>query len=259
MILLLGGTTEAASIARAIAEAGFEVLLSTATSIPPRKGLCHGVQQIIGGLDGDGLVDLIRGYGIRIVVDATHPYAATISANAFAACEQTGIPYVAYERPGITTDATGIHWASDHDHAATLTCSLGRHILLTTGIRNLAPYVAAAGIHDIKLVVRVLDQPASFDACRRLGLNSDEIVCANGPFSVEDNIDLIIRYHIDLLVTKNSGEEGGVPTKIIAAKNTGCRVVVIKRPPRPQKGHQSVSAIMDAIRLCVGSDFERRP
>lgn len=258
MILLLGGTSEAAVIARTLFEEGFQVLLSTATLIPPRGGLYAGILRRSGELDFSGLVDLLRAQGIRAVVDATHPYAEAISANACAACKRIGIPYVAYERPNVATDFAGIHWASDHVHAAALACSSGRHILLTTGTRNLAPYVAAAGLHGIKLVVRVLNQPASFETCCRLGLNAEDIVCANGPFSMEDNINLITRYHIDVLVTKDSGEAGGALTKIIAAKNTGCRVVVIERPPRPQKGHRSISDLMDAIRLCVGSNPERR-
>jgi precorrin-6A/cobalt-precorrin-6A reductase len=254
MILLLGGTTEAGLIAQALSEEGFEVLLSTATQIPPRGGLPTEIRLRTGELDAQGFVNLIREQGIHAVVDATHPYAAMISANAWAACRRVGIPYVAFERPSTVTDAPDIHWAPDHNQAAALACSFKRPVLLTIGIRNLAPYVTAARLNDLKLIVRILDHPSSIEACTRAGLAREEIVCADGPFSVAENASIIARHKIGVLVTKDSGETGGVPAKIEAARNVGCETVVVKRPPRPRAGHQSVSALMEAIRLCLTSD-----
>lgn len=254
MILLLGGTTEAGPIARALVEEGYEVLLSTATAIPSRGGLPSGIRQRTGQLDARGLVGLIRTQGIRAVVDATHPYAAAISANAWRACRRTRIPFMAYDRPRAVEHAPGMHWAADHQQAAALACLFGRHVLLTIGSRNLAPYVAAARPHGIKLVARVLDHPSSIEACGRVGLNAQQIVCATGPFSVTENTSLIARHHIDVLVTKDSGEAGGFRSKIAAARDCGCRVVVVNRPPTFCHGHQSICALMEAIRCALVSD-----
>lgn len=259
MILLLGGTTESGLIAQALLEEGFEVLLSTATQIPPRGGFPAEIRLRTGKLDARGLVHLIREQGIQAVVDATHPYAAMISANAWAECRGMGIPYVAFERPNTVTHAPDIHWATDHDQAATLACSFGRPVLLTIGVRNLAPYVAAARLRGVKLVARILDYPSSIEACRRRGLDLQEIVCATGPFSVMENTSLITRHHIGVLVTKDSGEAGGVRTKIAAARDSGCQVVVVKRPPRPEAGHSSIPALMEAVRLCLASAPGGRP
>jgi precorrin-6A/cobalt-precorrin-6A reductase len=259
MILLLGGTTEAAPIAQTLAKAGFEVLLSTATAIPPHSGIDAGIRQRTGKLNAQGLADLIRSQGIRIVVDATHPYAAVISANAWTACQQTGVPYVAFDRPGSVADVRDIHWAADHDQAAALACSFGQPVLLTVGTQNLAPYVAAAKLHGTKLIARILDHPSSIEACSQLGLSVEEIVCAKGPFSVTENASLIIRHHIGVLVTKDSGDAGGVHTKITAAQDSGCRVVVVKRPPRPQAGYLSIPALMKAVRFSLASDVEGQP
>ena len=259
MILVLGGTTEATSIAQALAEEDFEVLLSMATAIRPRGELGAEIQLRTGGLDAEGLADVIRVQGIRVVIDATHPYAVAISANAWMACQRTGIPYVAFERPSTVADGPCIHWALDHHQAATLACSLRRHVLLTIGIRNLAPYVTAARLHGIKLVARVLDHPSSIEACIRVGLDLEEIVCANGPFSVMENTSLITRHHIGVLVTKDSGDAGGVPAKIEAARSTGCCVVIVRRPPRPKPGYSSIPALMKAVRFCLASDQGGRP
>ncbi len=251
MILLLGGTTEAMQIARALAEEGFEVLLSTATTIPPRGGFCPGIRLRAGELDASGLAGLISGQGIRLVVDATHPYAKAASDNAWAACQRTGTPCAAFDRPGIVADEPGIHWACDHDRAAAVACSFGRPVLLTIGIRNLAPYVAASRLNGTRLVARVLDRPSSIGACSGAGLDPEDIVRGNGPFSVKENASLIARYDIGVLVTKDSGDAGGVRAKIDAARDAGCRVVVVKRPPRPQAGFQSISALMEAVRFCL--------
>lgn len=254
MILLLGGTTEAGPIAQALLEEGFEVLLSTATQIPPRGGLPAEIRLRTGGLDAQGFVNLIREQGIHAVVDATHPYAAMISANAWAACRRVGIPYVAFERPSTVTDAHDIHWATDHDQAATLAFSFKRPVLLTIGIRNLAPYVTAARLNGLKLIVRILDHPSSIAACTRAGLAEEEIVSANGPSSVTENALIILRHKIGVLVTKDSGEAGGVPAKIEAARNARCQTVVVKRPPRPEGGHSSIPALMKAVRSGLASN-----
>ncbi len=254
MILLLGGTTEASLIAATLAKEGFEVLLSMATSIPPRGGLGPGIQLRIGELDVQGLSDLIYDQGIRAVVDATHPYASAISAIAWSVCRRIGTPYVAFDRPSAVADVSAIHWADDHTHAAALACLFGRPVLLTIGVRNLSHYVAEARLHGVKLVARVLDHPFSIEACSRAGLELDEITRANGPFSIMENTSLIMRHHIGVLVTKDSGDAGGVGTKIAAARDSGCRVVIVKRPPRPKAGHSSIPALMKALRYGLASD-----
>jgi precorrin-6A/cobalt-precorrin-6A reductase len=254
MILLLGGTTEAAPIAETLTKAGFEILLSMATSIPPPGGLSPGMRLRIGELDAQGISDLIHEQGIRAVVDATHPYASAISAIAWTVCRRTGTPYVAFDRPSAVADGPDIHWADDHAHASVIACSFGLPVLLTIGVRNLAPYVTEVRLNGVKLVARVLDRPFSIEACNRAGLDLKEIVCANGPFSVTENALLIAQHHIGVLVTKDSGDAGGVRDKIDAARDSGRRIVVVKRPPRPEAGHSSIPALMKALRSGLGSD-----
>ncbi|MDX9787524.1 MAG: precorrin-6A reductase [Desulfobacterales bacterium] len=248
MILLIGGTTEAVPIARALLKVGFNVLLSTATEMPPRGRLPARLLRRTGMLNAEGLAELICTRGICAVVDATHPYAAATSVNAWHACRQTGIPYVAFDRPStIGASFDGIFRAENHAEAAALACSFRHPVLLTIGVRNLSPYVSAARQQGIPLVARVLNHPSSLAECRRAGLTTEEIVCANGPFSVTENASLIMRHHIGVLVTKDSGDAGGVRTKIIAAQTSKCRVVVIRRPARPQAGYPSIAALLKAI------------
>jgi precorrin-6A/cobalt-precorrin-6A reductase len=248
VILLLGGTTEALPIARALVAEGHPVLLSTATDLAPRGSFPKAVSRITGILDEDGLVEIISSQKIRALVDATHPYAAAVSENAWRACKKTNTPYLAWERPGGVPDGPDIHRARDHEEGADLASSFGTPVLLTIGVRNISPYLSMAEKRGIKLVARVLDTPESEAACRSAGLDPGEIVCANGPFSMEENFSLIQKHHIGVLVTKDSGEAGGVGDKIDAARKAGCRVVVIMRPQRPGPTFQYLGKLMAALR-----------
>jgi precorrin-6A/cobalt-precorrin-6A reductase len=248
VILLLGGTTEALPIARALVAEGHPVLLSTATDLAPRGRFPEAVERITGMLDGDGMAGLIADRGVRVVVDATHPYAVVASENAWRACRRTDIPYLAWERPGGVPDGPDIHRVRDHEEGAALASSFRKPVLLTIGVRNLAPYVLSARNSAIKLVARVLDSPDSLDACRRAGLSSHEIVCATGPFSVAENLSLIQKHHVGVLVTKDSGDAGGVAAKVAAARKADCAIVVIERPERPRPGCSTLSDLMAAIR-----------
>ncbi|MBI5571743.1 MAG: precorrin-6A/cobalt-precorrin-6A reductase, partial [Desulfomonile tiedjei] len=117
-----------------------------------------------------------------------------------------------------------------HEEAASLAFSFKRPVLLTTGSRNLMPYVKASRKSGIGLVVRVLPYPDSVEACREAGVSDDCVITGRGPFSVEENLEIIRRFSIGAIVTKDSGVAGGVPAKLEAAERTGCKVVVVRRP-----------------------------
>jgi precorrin-6A/cobalt-precorrin-6A reductase len=247
VILLLGGTTEALPIARALVAEGHPVLLSTATDLVPRGRFPEAVERVTGMLDEDQIAELISRRGVKALVDATHPYAAVVSENAWRACERKKIPYLAYERPPGVKDGPDIHRVRDHEEGAAVAFSFGRPVLLTIGIRNLLPYITEARRSDVKLVARVLDFPESLDACRKEGLGAGEIVCANGPFTALQNLSLLRGHGIGVLVTKDSGDAGGVGSKIAAAREAGCRVVVVDRPGRPGPGYETIPDLMGAL------------
>ncbi|MEI7948181.1 MAG: precorrin-6A reductase [bacterium] len=243
MILLLGGTSETVQIAQALVSQGFVVLLSTATTMPLRGQLPAGVRLRSGMLDDQGMVHLLRDEKITAVVDATHPYAEAVSRNAYNACLAAGIRYVAYERPRAIDNP--VHGAPTHQAAAELAFSFGKPVLLTIGVRNLPLYVVEARKRGIAMRARVLNHPDSVTACHDAGLNDSEILCADGPFTVEENIKHLKSFGV--LVTKDSGDAGGVGTKLEAARQSGCEVVVIERPSRPVPGYASIEALVQAL------------
>lgn len=243
MILLLGGTSETVQIAQALVSQCHEVLLSTATTMPLRGHLPGGVRTRCGMLDEQGMANLIQEEKITAVVDATHPYAVAVSRNAYTACQAAGIRYLAYERPG--TLAEGVYRVPDHSSAAKLAFSFTKPVLLTIGVRNLAPYVAEARKCGLAMRARVLNHPDSVTACHDAGLSDSEMLCADGPFTVEENIKHLQSFGV--LVTKDSGEAGGVDTKLEAARQSGCEVVVVERPSRPVPGYASIEALVQAV------------
>jgi precorrin-6A/cobalt-precorrin-6A reductase len=231
MIFILGGTSETATVAQSLAQAGFDVVVSTATDVPLEIGQHPRLHRRSGKLDHAGMVELLRGRNARAVVDVSHPYAASVRSTARAAAEEIGIPYLSWTRPGCVEPAEFISFASDHEDAARIACAFAQPVLLTTGSRNLAAYVQEATRRQVELVARVLDDPQSLQACLNAGIAENRILRGRGPFSVEDNLAAIQRFSIGVLVTKDSGIAGGVREKMEAARVAGCRVVVVERPP----------------------------
>ena len=231
MILLLGGTASTSPLALRLAEAGFRVLVSTATDVPLDVP-CHArIERRSGPLDDAGLAALIADRGLRVIVDAAHPYAAEVHDRARRVAAAAGIRYVRLTRPSVIDPGDpNVELADDHDDAARRAFAHGRPVLLTTGSKHLAPYVAAARSTGLPLVVRVLDHAASLAACRLAEIADEHILAGRGPFTVEENRDHIRRFAIGVLVTKDSGPEGGTLEKLEAAQREKCRVVALRRP-----------------------------
>lgn len=250
MILLLGGTSEAGSIAAALAAAGVRVLVSTATELASSVRETGLVAVRTGVLDRAGLRDLILERGVRALVDATHPYAAKITRNAQAAAAQAGVPYLRFLRPPTVSEAGGVITVPDHDAAARRAMATGRPVLLTIGTRNLAPYVRAARAAAVTVFARVLPTPESLLACARAGLTAQAIIPGHGPFTVEQNVEVIRRHRIGVLVTKDGGAAGGVPEKLEAARRECCEVVVVARPAEKIAAGRTFSSVEDLVAAC---------
>jgi precorrin-6A/cobalt-precorrin-6A reductase len=223
-ILILGGTTEARHLAEALAgESDVTPVLSLAgrTQAPQLPPIAFR----IGGFGGvDGLIGYLRDSKTDLVVDATHPFAEQMSAHAEAACGATGIPLVMFSRPPWQA-VEGDHWI-EAESATAAARALGenpKRVFLTVGRQQLAAFEAAPA-HDY--LIRSIDAP---DPPPRLP--NHHLILARGPFSFSDEVDLMRREKIDVLVSKNSG---GVATyaKVAAARSLGLLVIMMQPPPR---------------------------
>ena len=252
MILLLGGTGETAALAAALADAGYRVLVSTVTDIPMELGDHANVSRRNGPLDERSMVMLVRDRGIKAIVDATHPYSQSAHSNAKKVAATLNLPYIRWRRPEAIEPGEKVHFVRDHEEAAVLASSFRSPILLTTGSTNLRPYVRECAKAGSALFARVLDHPQSVDAALSSGVPEKNIVRGRGPFSVEDNLATIKKFKIEVLVTKDSGEIGGVPAKLEAARLAGCRVVVIRRPEEScEQCYEDLSRLVAAVQLSV--------
>lgn len=237
-VLLLGGTGEARRLAGALAGTpGLRVVSSLAGRVKAPSLPAGEVR--IGGFGGTtGLVQWLRDNRVDAVVDATHPFAARITAHAVRACAATGTPLLVLSRPGWTAGpGDRWHWVPSLDAAARLLPELGGRVFLTTGRQDLAVFADL----DLWFLVRTVDPPEP-PVPRHA-----EVLLARGPFTVDGERDLLERHRIDVVVTKDSG---GIMTaaKLIAARDAGIPVVVQRRPPLPTgPGVERAESVEDAI------------
>lgn len=257
MILLLGGTSETAPLAEALADAGYEVLVSTATDVPLFIGNRPRIEHRNGRLPEADMIALIRDRNIRAIVDATHPYAISVRATAERITAQLEIPYLTFVRPGVVGEQDGVRHAPTHQEAAQLACEPRRPILLTVGSKNVAVYAQAAAGSGIPLVARVLPHDDSIRLCHAAGLPDNRIVTGRGPFSVEENRRLIRQFNIGVLVTKDSGKAGGVPAKLEAARAEQCLFIVVERPPQlSANAFHDMPSLLHALRQRFAPSFQ---
>ena len=181
-------------------------------------------------LDKDGLKDYIRIYGIRLFVDASHPYAVNVSENAMSACKEAGIPYVRYERDLTKIDYPRTYVVRSYEEAAEMAEMLGKKVFLTTGSRNLKTFIDALKLSGTEVTARVLPTKEVLGICEQVGLDPGHIVAMQGPFSKLLNKEMFCKYQADVVVTKNSGSIGGTDTKLAAAEAADLPLIIIDRP-----------------------------
>ena len=228
-ILLFGGTSEGRELAEWLSGEGFGLTLCVATEygaslVPELPGL----EVHTGRLDRSGMEQLLAGGGFDRVVDATHPYAVEVTEHLRAAAEAAGVPYLRLLRQSSGED--GCRKAASLAEAADLLVDLPGNVLLTTGSKELAPF-AVPGLVE-RCYPRVLPTMDSLERCLSLDFPPAHIICMQGPFSRALNVALIRQFHIQTLVTKDSGGYGGFREKAEAAREAGCALLVVERPTR---------------------------
>jgi precorrin-6A/cobalt-precorrin-6A reductase len=219
-LLILGGTTEASALARHIAgRSDLDPILSlagrTQNPVPPP------IPSRTGGFGGiAGLKAYLTEAKIDAVIDATHPFAAQMSAHAVQACRDQGLALAIFTRAPWRA-VPGDRWepVADMDAAAAALGDGPRRVFLTVGGLQLAAFAAAPQHHYL---VRTIEPP---DVA---ALPDHQLILARGPFAVDDEIALMRDECVDVLVTKNSGGKA-TAAKLAAARALGIEVIMVER------------------------------
>ncbi len=232
-VLLLGGTAEARALAARL-HPDVDVVSSLAGRVPDPALPVGEVR--IGGFGGvDGMRQWLTDSNVDAVVDATHPYAATITAHAAEVCAELAVPHLVLARPAWDPGAA-ILVQSDADAAKALQHNGFKRVFLTTGRSGVAAFKAV----DAWFLIRAVTAPDLQMLPPR-----HELVLSRGPYRYEDERALLAEHRVDCLVTKNSGGDMTRP-KLDAAAALGISVVMVDRPPLPP-GVTTVSSVADAV------------
>ncbi|MEL6643571.1 MAG: cobalt-precorrin-6A reductase [Pseudomonadota bacterium] len=235
-LLILGGTTEATALARALADAGYAGVVSFAGRV--ERPIRQPLPQRVGGFGGvEGLSDYLLANDVTHVIDATHPFATQMSRNAIEACRLASVPLVALTRAPWQAEP-GDLWTVVPDiaaAAATLDCPR-ETVLLAVGRQTLSAF---AGNPQHRYILRLVDPPASPPP-----FPDHHVIVSRGPFTMEGDRELIVAHGVTRVVSKNSGGTGAY-AKIAAARALGLPVVMIDRPVIPPR--HEVFAVEDVL------------
>jgi precorrin-6A/cobalt-precorrin-6A reductase len=236
-ILILGGTTEARRLAERLAERrDLAVTLSLAgrTANPAAQP----VPVRIGGFGGaQGLAAYLAAERIDALIDATHPYAAMISANAAEAAGAAGVPVLALRRPAWVAVAGDCWTEVDDAHAALRALGAApRRVFLALGRNEVAAFVAAPQHFYLVRSVDPIEPPLRVPQAR--------YVTGRGPFTQTNDHALLLDHDIEIVVAKNSGGDATYG-KIAAARALGLAVIMLRRPALPDVA--AVATVAEAL------------
>ena len=195
------------------------------------------------------MAELMQAEGCRMVIDATHPYAAVVSANIREAAALAGKQVIRLLRDSQADELDMDFVAVDSvPEAARFLCSQEGHVLITTGSKELKEYTIIPGFAE-RLHPRFLPAPGAVEAAAEMGYLQKNMICMQGPFSKEINIAMLRQTGSTWLVTKETGKAGGFLDKVQAAKEAGARLIVVGRPVR------ETGLSEDEVRALINREF----
>ena len=259
-ILLLGGTKDSTNIIEFIKKSYDAYILTTTTTEYGAKLARQGGSDdtIARPLPKEEIIKIIRDNGFDILIDATHPFAKHITQTSASIAKELKIPYVRFERPTTdlkNIDTSHIHYVDSFDDAGKL---IGErfdegnvlHFAGANTMEDILKYVSAERFYP-----RILKVESSLEKCEKLNIDPSHIIPMKGAASLEENIDLIEKYDASAMITKESGEIGGVVEKIQAANEKNIAVIMIQRPKIDELNKNDVVSNLDELDIKLKNFF----
>ena len=231
MIGLILGTSEGKSILSRLNEFTEDIFVSTATAYGAEL-LKDYKYKILNEkpLNLNGLKEAIKSHDIKILIDASHPYALEITKNAMESCESCGIQYIRYDRPKVADEFKGnknVIMVEDYESLCSYLEKIQGTILNTTGSRNIDKIIS----FNLKnrIIHRVLPSVKVLEDILSQGIKTEDIVAMKGPVGYELNCGFIREYDAKAIIMKDSGVRGGTKEKIEAAIDNNILAFIIGR------------------------------
>lgn len=259
-IFLLGGTKDSVNIIEHVKE-NYDayILTTTTTEYGARLAKEGGSNDTIARpLLKDEIIEIFQDGNFDVLIDATHPFAEHITHTSASIAKELEIPYIRFERP--TTDLTNIdtsriHYVDSFDEA-------GKLIESEFPEGNVMHFAGANTMEDVlkhvsteRFYPRILKVASSIEKCERLNVNPDHIIPMKGAATTEENIALIERYGASVMITKESGEIGGVIEKIESANEKDVAVIMIQRPKTDELNKNDIVSNLDELDIKLKNLF----
>ena len=237
-LAVIAGTSEATDLIAALPEQD-SVTAFAATEYG--KTILEGQHCMVrvGRLDADGFRFALR--GMDAVIDASHPFAQVVTETVRQGCAEMELPYFRLGRQKMTYDYSRVIRVESKEQAAACLAAIPGNILLTTGVNTLSFYEKAIPDFSTRGWARILDTP---DSRRAAADSKAHLIFAIPPFSKEDTLELLEKYHIAVLVSKDSGRRGGVAEKMDAAKQMDIPVVLLGAP---EEEVHTISQVLESL------------
>lgn len=251
-VFLMGGTKDSINIIKFIKETynSSYILTTTTTDYGGKLAKQAGSDDVIDKpLAKAEILDILKKYfdesegSFDVFIDATHPFASHVTATAIETSKIANIPYIRFERPKLNysnfenNSNENIYYADSFEEAGNILSNTfaGKNVLHLAGVNTIESVLSRSRsksneIDKKNFFVRVLPVKSSIEKCNDLGIYGEQIIAMQGVFSKKFNKSLMEELNIEVIITKESGAVGGVPSKIAAACELGIDIILVNRP-----------------------------
>lgn len=232
MIGFVLGTAEGREILEEVNKFTDDIVVSTATNYGGKILSNYKMKHLnTTPLDEVGFSRLIKRFDIKLMVDASHPYAKNVSLTLIKVCEKLKVTYVRYERMGYLDNFINdsrLTRIFEYGELVQVLKNIKGNVLNTTGSNNISE------IEELKLsnrvIHRVLPEVNVMEKLKKMEISIENVIAIKGPFSKEINSAIIKDYHIEAMITKDGGIEGGTKEKVEAAFENNIKIILIDKP-----------------------------